>query len=151
MQIRFHCPHCDFPMRISKWETLDNFSCPNCNTPIENHIDEKARSENELDHCLICGNQNLFRQKLFNRNFGIAIVVAGVIISLFIRFKVIPLLVVAAIDVTLYLTLPFMIVCYNCDAEFRGFQSKKEFKHYDHLLAAKTKKQATYPGAEESH
>lgn len=151
MQIRFHCPHCDLPMRISRWETFNDFHCPKCHQFVEHQVKDSSSELQDLDHCLICGNPNLFRQKLFNRNWGIAIVVIGVIISLFIRMKVIPLLIVAFIDLMLYLFLPFMAVCYSCDAEYRGFKSIKSLKFYDHLKAARVKNEPTYPGAEENH
>jgi hypothetical protein len=134
-------------MRISRWETLEEFHCPRCEESIPGHADVAARDELSLDHCLICNGKSLFRQKRFNRNLGIGIVVAGILVSFFVSIPVIPLIVVALIDVTLYLTLPFMMVCYRCDAEFRGFKLNPEFAFYDHLKAAQVKKQPTYPGA----
>jgi hypothetical protein len=151
MQIRFHCPSCDLPMRISRWETLRDFSCPACKKPIPSHVDEKAQNSGEIDHCLVCKSPHLFRQKLFNRNWGIGIVVAGIIVSFFVSLPIVPLLVVALIDAVLFLVLPFMIVCYRCDAELRGFKVGPEFKPFDHLKAAQVKKQPTYPGAREGH
>lgn len=150
MQLRFHCPNCDLPMRLSRWESLEALVCPRCQTELETHVDEKAKA-GELNHCLVCGSKKLFRQKLFNRNFGIGIVVAGVIASFFVDPPVLPLVIVGLIDFLLFLFLPFMIVCYECDAEHRGFPVTEAIKNYDHLRAARAKDQPTYPGAEESH
>lgn len=151
MQIRFHCPHCDLPMRISRWETFDNFHCPKCQQKVEHEVTPSASTQEELRHCLICGSNNLFRQKLFNRNWGVAIVVAGIIVSLFVKMKVVPILIVGLIDLLLYLFLPFMVVCYRCDAEYRGFKTSTALKLYDHLKAARVKNEPIYPGAEENH
>jgi len=151
MQLRFHCKNCDYPMRLSRWESLEDFHCPSCGKVIPSFVDEKARQALEIDHCLICNSQELFKQKLFNRNLGVGIVVAGIIVSFFVAIPLIPLLVVALIDLILYLVLPFMIVCYACDAEHRGFKVDPQFKLFDHLRAAKAKRQDTYPGAEENH
>lgn len=148
MQIRFHCPNCDLPMILSRWESLDHLSCPNCEKLIPTYVDEKAKRDLEIDHCLVCDCKQLFTQKSFNRNLGLAIVVAGVIASFWTYG--ISLLVVAAIDFLLYRLLPPMMVCYQCDAEFRGFKKNPKFKLYNHLKAAHVKKQATYPGAEEA-
>jgi hypothetical protein len=100
---------------------------------------------------LFCGGKDLFRQKLFNRNFGVGIVVLGVIASFFVALPILPLVVVGLIDFLLYVFLPYMIVCYYCDAEHRGFLVPESIKHFDHLQAARSKKQPTYPGAEEAH
>lgn len=160
MQIRFNCPHCDLPLRLSRWKSFESLKCPRCQKIIETYVDEKAKKEHLLDHCLACDAGELFRQKLFNRNLGIGIVVVGVILSVFLLFfpaespwfnPTVPLIVVALIDVLLYRFLPSMIVCYVCDAEHRGFKVTQDFQLYDHLKAAKAKKEATYPGAEESH
>lgn len=148
MQIRFHCPHCDLPMRISRWESLENFVCPRCEKEIPTYVNEAARRDLNLDHCLICNSHHLFRQKAFNRNVGIGIVVAGVIVSFFVSMPIIPLLAVGLIDLFLYLFLKFMVVCYLCDAEFRGFKGDK-IRLFDHLMAAKAKRELVYPGAEE--
>ncbi|HKX11641.1 MAG TPA: hypothetical protein VJP40_00715 [bacterium] len=148
MQLRFHCPHCDLPMLISRWESLENFSCPSCKRAIPTFVDAKAKQELELEHCLVCDCKQLFVQKSFNRNLGLGIVILGVILSFWTYG--ISLLVVAAIDLLLYWLLPPMAVCYRCDAEFRGFKKNPRFKLYNHLKAAHVKKQATYPGAEEA-
>ena len=138
-------------MRLSRWESLTDLVCPNCKKEIPTYVDEKAKNEGKIDHCLICNGTKLFRQKLFNRNVGVAIVVVGIIASFFVEFPVLPLVIVALIDALLFFLLPYMIICYQCDAEHRGFPISEELKQYDHLRAAKAKDQPTYPGAEENH
>jgi len=150
MQLRFHCPHCDLPMRLSKWESLEGLVCPRCQKEVSTRVSPAAK-EGKIEHCLVCGAKNIFRQKLFNRNFGVGIVVAGVIASFFVVPPILPLLVVGLIDLFLYIFLPSMIVCYACDAEHRGFPIPERLKHFDHLRAARAKKAPTYPGAEESN
>ncbi len=147
MQILFHCPHCDLPMRISRWETLENFQCPACQKPIPTTIREENKKGLIIDHCLVCNCDKMFVQKAFDRNLGLAVVLVGIILSFWTYG--ISLLVVALIDLILYKTLKPMAVCYFCDAEFRGFKIPSRFKPYNHLKAAHVKKQATYPGAEE--
>ncbi|MCB1214993.1 MAG: hypothetical protein KDK66_05895 [Deltaproteobacteria bacterium] len=160
IQLRFHCPHCDLPMRLSRWDSLENLNCPSCQRNIPTYVDAKAKEQGLLDHCLLCNAKELFRQKLFNRNLGIGIVVFGVVISILLLLfpaqspwlnPTVPILAVALIDLLLYWLLPSMLVCYACDAEHRGFQVTPNFKLYDHLKAARVKDEPTYPGAEESH
>jgi len=134
-------------MILSRWESLDPLVCPACRRPIRTYVDEQAKHL-ELEHCLVCECKQLFTQKSFNRNLGLGIVVVGIILSFWTYG--ISLLVVAAIDFFLYKMLPPMLVCYACDAEFRGFKPNPRFKLYNHLKAAHVKKQATYPGAEEA-
>lgn len=149
MQLRFHCPHCDLPMRLSRWDSLQNLTCPKCEQAISTHVDQSAQNLH-LKHCLACGSKELFRQKLFNRNLGVGIVILGVIASFFVMPPVLPLVVVGLIDFLLYVFLPFMIVCYACDAEHRGFIVPKDMPHFDHLKAARAKSEPVYPGAEEA-
>src|SRR5262249_34650888 len=139
MQLRFHCPHCDLPMILSRWGSLEDLVCPVCRKPIPNYVDAKAKDRLELDHCLLCNCQQLFTQKSFNRNLGLGIVVVGIVLSFWTYG--LSLLVVAAIDLLLYKLLPPMQVCYACDAEFRGFKVNPRFKLYNHLKAAHVKKQ----------
>jgi len=148
VQIRFHCPHCDLPMRISRWETLEDFHCPACQVAIPTYVSEENKQDTTLNRCLVCNCDKLFQQKAFNRNLGLAIVIVGVILSPYTY--AISLLVVALIDFLLYRFLPNMAVCYQCDAEYRGFKINPRFKLYNHLKAAHVKKQDTYPGAEEA-
>ena len=136
------------PMRISKWETLENFSCPACKAAIPAYVRPNNRDQLELDHCLICDSERMFVQKAFNRNLGLVIVVVGIILSFWTYG--LSLLAVAIIDLALYYSLKPMAVCYQCDAEFRGFKNASKFKLYNHLKAAHVKKQETYPGAEEA-
>ncbi len=148
MELRFHCPHCDLPMRISRWETLEGFHCPACKQPIPSYVREENKQDLKLDHCLICDGERLFQQKAFNRNLGLGIVVVGVILSFWTYG--LSLIAVGLIDLVLYYLLGSMAVCYACDAEFRGFKNSPRFKLYNHLKAAHVKKQETYPGAEEA-
>jgi hypothetical protein len=148
MELRFHCPHCDLPMRISRWETLEAFHCPACKRPIPIYARDENKKELILEHCLLCNGDKLFVQKAFNRNLGLGIVGVGVILSFWTYG--LSLLAVALIDLYLYYSLKPMAVCYACDAEFRGFHNASRFKLYNHLKAAHVKKQATYPGAEEA-
>jgi hypothetical protein len=134
-------------MRLSKWESLEGLVCPRCHQSIPTQVDGEAKAGN-IEHCLICGAKNLFRQKLFNRNVGVGIVVLGVIASFFVIPPILPLVVVGLIDLLLYIFLPFMIVCYACDAEHRGFPIPERLKQFDHLRATRAKKAPTYPGAE---
>lgn len=148
MQTRFHCPHCDLPMLLSKWQSFTNLTCPSCQRPIQTFLTPQTRISLTLENCLLCSSRHLFLQKSFNRNLGFAIVIIGIILSFWTYG--ISLLVVALIDLILYRFLPPMMVCYCCDAEFRGFKRNPRFKAYNHLKAAHVKKQPTYPGAEEA-
>lgn len=135
-------------MRISRWETLEDFHCPACGELVSTYIREENKKDLVIDHCLICDCDKLFKQKSFNRNLGLAIVIVGAILSFWTYG--ISLLVVGAVDFSLFRFLPLMAVCYGCDAEFRGFKIPSKFKDYNHLKAAHVKKQKTYPGAEEA-
>jgi len=135
-------------MLISRWESLENFSCPECKHAIPSYVQPENQRDLLIDHCLVCDCDKLFTQKTFNRNLGFGIVIVGIILSFWTYG--ISLLVVALIDFLLYRFLRPMAVCYRCDAEYRGFKIPSRFKAYNHLKAAHVKRQSTYPGAEEA-
>lgn len=138
MKISFHCPACDLPIHLSRWESLEDFHCPACGKAIPAYVDAEAKEKLNLQHCLICNGPDLFKQKAFNRNVGLGIVVVGIILSFWTYG--ISLLVVAAFDFILYRALGSMSVCYCCDAEFRGFKNSEALEPFDHLKAAAVKK-----------
>lgn len=95
-----------------------------------------AKDKSEIiTTCRACEAKDLYLQKKFPRKIGIPIVMLG-IISSFWTYGL-SLIVVALIDLVLYQVTPWMMVCYRCHAEYRGFAknpAQKEFdRHTDEL------------------
>ncbi|MBI1909663.1 MAG: hypothetical protein HYS22_05795 [Deltaproteobacteria bacterium] len=79
--------------------------------------------------CRDCGAKDLYLQKTFPRKIGIPIVVIGIIASFWTYG--LSLLVVALIDFIFFHLSPWMLVCYRCHAEHRGFAQGLNFKEFD--------------------
>jgi uncharacterized paraquat-inducible protein A len=87
--------------------------------------------------CAACGHDRLYIQKDFNRNLGLAIVVAGSVISVILfalgyAFSAIVTLgVTALIDVLVYAMVGSVTVCYVCHTIYRGFPKNPEHGLFD--------------------
>ncbi len=75
--------------------------------------------------CLVCGCGDLWRQKDFSQQLGVAIVALGVILSTIAMVYMQPelslgiLMVFALADMILYAVMPDRLVCYRCHAQYR--------------------------------
>jgi hypothetical protein len=75
---------------------------------------------------VICPSTELFVRKDFSQSLGVAIVVAGGIVSSIFWFYRMPLwtygvlFATALIDVVLYVTVGNLLQCYRCQAQYRG-------------------------------
>lgn len=96
--------------------------------------------EDPLTRCLSCGSERLFVQKDFNRKLGVAIVVAGAVLSPWTYGA--SLLVCMLIDYGLYYLVPEITVCYGCDAIHRGFQHNPAHRAHDPILAERYRRKA---------
>ena len=86
-------------------------------------------AERGLWKCLCCGHPELYSRKDFPRALGLAVVVVAAILAPFTHY--LSLLVAAAIDALLYLTIPDVVVCYVCGARHRGFARKPRHPRFD--------------------
>ncbi len=81
-----------------------------------------------VDQCALCGHDNLYVQKDFNRALGISIVVVGVGLSiiLFARsnavYAMLALIGTAVVDALIYFLVGDVVVCYACHTIYRGFE-----------------------------
>jgi hypothetical protein len=88
---------------------------------------ESLRTGRMVDSCALCGHDNLYIQKDFNRALGIAIVVIGVGVSivLFARsnafYAMLALIGTAVVDAIIYFLVGEVAVCYACHTIYRGF------------------------------
>lgn len=120
MNIRFACPVCDCPGRIdvpgrSEWQ------CPNCD-----HLLHLPEVDAALPSCLICGNSELYKRKDFPHSLGMSLLVlaclAATVTYWFYDWWMTWAILIgsAAFDCLLYLWVKDVIVCYRCQAHFRG-------------------------------
>lgn len=94
---------------------------------------EAVRQGKEVDICAVCQYQHLHLRKDFPRVLGLSIVGVAAVSMFFIRGPLfpVPLLLASLLDFLLYQWVPWKIVCYVCDAEYRGYQPRDEQQEYD--------------------
>jgi hypothetical protein len=100
-------------------------------------MDQALEKEDFVRNCVGCGHDTLYVQKDFNRTLGVAIVVAGSLISLYFFSKSRPLygmlalFVSAGIDFLIYSLVGEVTVCYACHAIYRGFRRNPNHGPFD--------------------
>ncbi len=92
-------------------------------------------------HCLICGNNDLWRQKNFPQVIGLTMVAAGATLSSIAWWYHRPvwalgiLMAFAAIDLLLYAFMPDVLVCYRCRSRHSSDADLSEHPTFDHETA----------------
>ncbi len=92
--------------------------------------------------CPVCGCEHIYRQRDFNRNLGLTIVVcfavAGLIASA-VQGTILPLILflilASVIDLAIYSFLPDVGVCYRCLTCFRNVTLEEPIQAYDQHVA----------------
>lgn len=121
-------------MRAQIRAESDTLACSHCDLVID--IPPEAVTEvdggERLLHCLVCPSRELFIRKDFPQRLGIAIVVVGFVLSSIAWYDSRPLwayailFATAGLDVLLYATMGEALVCYRCNAHYRGLGSLDE-------------------------
>jgi hypothetical protein len=135
MLISFDCPKC---LRIAHGQITaanHDLTCPECgwNRPIN---DGDLQGETPV-HCLVCGCQDLWRQKDFDPRLGVLIVGLAILLSTIAVAYMMPgvaliiLMVFGLADWGLYLILPDRMVCYRCHARYRQVANPSEVDTFD--------------------
>lgn len=94
-------------------------------------MSQKFQSETfeAIASCRACAAPDLYLQKDFPRKIAIPIVILGMIAVPF-SYGV-SLIIVAIIDWLIFRRTKWMLVCYRCRAEYRGFTPHEKFKEFD--------------------
>ncbi|REJ67006.1 MAG: hypothetical protein DWQ31_12730 [Planctomycetota bacterium] len=135
MNVTFACSHCGKPNRLAISPESTNLICDHCGASTPAPAD--AWSDAKLQRCLACHCDDLFVRKDFPQRLGIALVVIGFVgflVSHYYYEKVLAfgfLFGTAAIDVLLYLVMGEAVVCYRCDAHYRGLDDSESRAGFD--------------------
>jgi hypothetical protein len=120
VNIRFPCPECEYPARVELTGPAE-WRCPRCD-----HILKLPAPDPALPACVVCGNRELYKKKDFPHALGMAILVGACLAStvtyfLYDKWLTWAILIGSALfDGFLYLLVKDVIVCYRCDAHYRG-------------------------------
>ena len=118
IEVRLACPGCrgEVALAIPGAEAA---SCARCGRETRARVTDAMRATRVVDACPVCGCEDLYVQKDFNRKIGVGIVALGCVLAPFTPFYS-SLFAAAGIDFLLYLLLPFCTVCYDCKSVVRG-------------------------------
>lgn len=135
MRIVFACPACQAPQSQLVPAERQTLTCVACG--FEKEIPPRPADDSPPSRCLLCGCNDLWRQKDFPQRLGVAMVAAGAILSTIAWKYYRPMLAIgilmgfALIDLLLYTFMQDMLVCYRCGTRFRRTQIDAEHPAFD--------------------
>ena len=127
MNIHFSCPVCSCPGRLQVPGQAD-WQCPQCDNLVHAPQDVDAA----LANCPVCGGHEFYKKKDFPHQLGMGILLAACLASsittLFYQWWLTWGILIgsAAFDGILYLLVKDAIVCYRCQAHFRGVVPREQ-------------------------
>jgi hypothetical protein len=135
MLISFDCPKCLKIARNELSSASPRVSCSDCGwtRPI-GETDMKGESP---ARCLVCGCDDLWRQKDFDQRLGVFIVGIGILLSTIAVAYMMPgvamiiLMAFGLADWVLYAILPDRLVCYRCHSQYRRIPNLAEAAAFD--------------------
>src|SRR5262245_43385331 len=80
--ISLGCRACEGEIRFAPTKT-EEVLCPYCQKNVPVRVDRSILEDGMVRNCVGCGHNTLYVQKDFNRTFGMSIVAAGVLASIF--------------------------------------------------------------------
>ena len=150
MLVSFQCPQCQ---RTQKGEWPHSVNCAGCDW----HAADRSNGDQQVDRCLICGNQDLWRQKDFSPRWGLAIVCLGAVLSSMAWYYHRPvwalglLLAFALMDMILFFVMPDVLVCYRCRARHHRAVADESHQGFNHELAERYRQEAKRLQDTQSH
>ncbi len=133
MNATFPCSVCNIPIRTELPTDVEP-SCPVCSRllPLAD-----AQCNPKLPSCAVCGAREFYTKKDFPQSLGMFILLAGLIgatITYYFYLTVATWAIFigsALLDVVLYLWVKDAVVCYRCNAHFRGVDPSPRFAPFD--------------------
>lgn len=126
MNVTYPCPVCHAAVRNQFTHESTSLACPHCQAEIE--IPAGAVGEGQVHRCLVCPSTDLYARKDFPQRLGVSLVVIGFVASsiAWANYQVIwsfaILFATALIDLVLYIAMGNSLMCYRCNAQYRGVE-----------------------------
>ncbi len=124
--VTWRCARCGHVTERT-WD--DATRCAQCNAEID-PPPPSARTA-PMDRCPVCRIGELYVQKDFNVRLGIAIVVLAAVLAYWTWG--ISLVLAVALDWVLYRIWPEVVICYYCQAHYRGLPNARSYPEFDLL------------------
>lgn len=146
MQILYSCPTCAKVNRQEASESSERLACDGCGWM--RPVTAAGVHQGQPRHCLVCGCDDLWRQKDFPQKIGVLMVALGAILSTIAITFYYPatalgiLLAFALVDLLLYVFMPDVLVCYRCQARHRYTNPGEEFPRFNLETAERYRQEA---------
>lgn len=124
MNVNFVCSKCHGHARQSVDESSAKVDCDHCGQVVD--IPEGAVAGDKISRCIVCPSTDLYVRKDFPQHLGVLLVVIGLLGStiawgygqIFWTFGI--LFATALLDLLLYMFVGEALMCYRCNAIYRG-------------------------------
>ena len=135
MNVTYACPRCAATCRAEFATDTDELLCQQCQSRLA--VSEDAIEGRQVRRCLACPSTDLYVRKDFPQRIGVGLVVLGIVGSsiawyqanLFWTFGI--LFGTALVDVLLYALVGDALMCYRCDAIYRGVEQMDSHGQFD--------------------
>lgn len=145
-EVSWRCPACN-KVQHREWDNIT----PDADSSIPCAYCGKAwvfpEGSDPIRYCPICRAGELYRRKDFNAKLGIIITSIAAILSWWTYG--VSLVVAVLIDLYLYRHVGDVVVCYSCEAHFRGLPKIKEYPDFSLLKYDKYRTRKKKPRLEE--
>lgn len=135
MQVTFNCPACQQVRRAGVAAGVTAITCDGCHWSRLLRADDLQTAAPQK--CLVCGCNDLWRQKDFPQRVGLAMVALGAILSTIAWAYHLPgtalgiLLGFALIDLLLFTFMKDVLVCYRCAARYRDVSFRDDHPRFN--------------------
>jgi hypothetical protein len=143
MKIGAYCKGCALELDATgaDWAPL---RCGQCSRVYELAPNETLRAGGAVDRCCVCGYEHLHIRKDFPRRLGLAIVLVAAVLC-FTKITppgwfFLPLVVASVVDLLLYQVIPWKVVCYVCETEYRRTKPLPGLQPFDLAVATECKR-----------
>lgn len=142
MRLRYACPSCQ-----GQRETDVVTSQIQCDCSWTREVPADAFTDDTPNQCLVCGCNDLWRQKDFPQWLGLGMVGLGMLFSTIAWLNYMPLTALgvlmffALVDLLLYTFMGDMLVCYRCRARHRKMPIGEDHPNFDLEVAERYRQQ----------
>ena len=135
MNITYACPECEAGVRTTFDETTLQLACPSCQKILK--VPEDAVEGKRVKKCLVCPSTDLFVRKDFPQRLGVTLVVIGIVGSCIAWYQMNILWTfgilfgTALADLALFMAVGDSLMCYRCQAQYRGVDEMDSHGGFD--------------------
>ena len=129
--IAFACPNesCGAAVEGALEPATASMTCSACGRATPLPEAGRLAETGVVETCPVCGSEDLYQQRDFNRRLGLGLVALGLLTGPFTHW--ISTVVFVGLDAVLYLTVPTVAICYACEAQVRGYDRTKPPPPFD--------------------